>query len=335
MKLLLALTLTLNLALAGWIGFQLARPAQPTSAVATEPVAPEAKTSARKFTRSHTETETSVVTNEVVDKFTWHNLESSDYKVYIANLRAAGCPEETIRDIIIADVDKLFASRFTALRPQQEEFQFWKTGNNYGSSYNQTPEQRKQSRELYEEKQKLLKELLGEDYHKEIARQFGYATEEDPFMAGLPKEKKDAAQKLVQQFNEKRSEIYAKAKGHISMDVQDEIKVLNRQMNDDLAKVLTPQELFEYQVRTSEIAINLKYNGLQLVEATEEEFRAIFKAKPARELIKRSEYGVLDKAWRDAQKRIDDELRRTLGEQRICEYGRAQDGDYQNLVRLA
>src|SRR5258705_5916727 len=43
--------------------------------------------------------------------FGWRMVESEDYKKYIANLRAIGCPEETIRDIIKADVNKLFASR--------------------------------------------------------------------------------------------------------------------------------------------------------------------------------------------------------------------------------
>jgi hypothetical protein len=120
--------------------------------------------------------------------------------------------------------------------------------------------------------------LLGEDYQKEMARQLGYAQEEDPLMAGLAKEKKDQVQKIQQEFSEKRSEIYAQAKGHISMEIQEDLKVLNRQMNDDLAKVLTPQELFEYQVRTSETASNLKNNELRVFDATEEEFRAIFNA---------------------------------------------------------
>src|SRR6266404_5314233 len=32
--------------------------------------------------------------------FDWLALESADYRQYIANLRAAGCPEQTIRDLI-------------------------------------------------------------------------------------------------------------------------------------------------------------------------------------------------------------------------------------------
>ena len=42
-------------------------------------------------------------TNFVVRRqfFSWRDVESPDYPVYIANLRAIGCPEQTIRDIIM------------------------------------------------------------------------------------------------------------------------------------------------------------------------------------------------------------------------------------------
>lgn len=45
------------------------------------------------------------------ERFRWSQLESSDYRTYIANLRSVGCPEQTIRDIISADVDSLYATR--------------------------------------------------------------------------------------------------------------------------------------------------------------------------------------------------------------------------------
>jgi len=47
-------------------------------------------------------------------RFSWHSVEAEDYKRYIANLRNIACPEATIRDIITADVDKLYAPRFAA-----------------------------------------------------------------------------------------------------------------------------------------------------------------------------------------------------------------------------
>jgi len=43
--------------------------------------------------------------------FRWNQLESSDYPTYIANLRAIVCPEQTVREIVAADLDDSYALR--------------------------------------------------------------------------------------------------------------------------------------------------------------------------------------------------------------------------------
>ena len=43
--------------------------------------------------------------------FSWGEVETADYPTYISNLRAIGVPEQTIRDVIIADVNALYARR--------------------------------------------------------------------------------------------------------------------------------------------------------------------------------------------------------------------------------
>ena len=48
-----------------------------------------------------------VATNTVVKQVTWETVEAADYREYIENLRNIDCTEETIRDIILADVNKL------------------------------------------------------------------------------------------------------------------------------------------------------------------------------------------------------------------------------------
>jgi hypothetical protein len=50
-----------------------------------------------------------------VQPFRWAQVESSDYPTYIANLRGLGCPEQTIRELIAADLDDLFAPRRAVL----------------------------------------------------------------------------------------------------------------------------------------------------------------------------------------------------------------------------
>jgi hypothetical protein len=46
---------------------------------------------------------------------TWSQLESADYPTYIENLRRVGCPELTIREIVRADLNDLFAPKRQAL----------------------------------------------------------------------------------------------------------------------------------------------------------------------------------------------------------------------------
>ena len=69
---------------------------------------------------------TQIVTNTIAQKFDWNSVESDDYKKYIANLRSIGCPEETIRDIITADVNKLYDAKRKALAGPKKKFEFWK-----------------------------------------------------------------------------------------------------------------------------------------------------------------------------------------------------------------
>src|SRR5437588_11607773 len=58
--------------------------------------------------------------------FSWREVESADYPTYIANLRDIGCPEQTIRDIIIADVNALY-SRKRAVEIMTPEQEWWRT----------------------------------------------------------------------------------------------------------------------------------------------------------------------------------------------------------------
>jgi hypothetical protein len=53
--------------------------------------------------------------------FRWSELESADYRTYVANLRGIGCPEQTIRDIITADVGSLYSERIRTLESKLAE----------------------------------------------------------------------------------------------------------------------------------------------------------------------------------------------------------------------
>jgi hypothetical protein len=50
--------------------------------------------------------------------FRWDDIESTDYRAYIRNLRGIGCPEQTIRDLIAAELDGLYAPRRRVLEEE-------------------------------------------------------------------------------------------------------------------------------------------------------------------------------------------------------------------------
>jgi hypothetical protein len=54
-----------------------------------------------------------VVTNQL--PFRWAQLESEDFRIYIANLRAARCPERIIYDLIFHDLERLYETKKAAL----------------------------------------------------------------------------------------------------------------------------------------------------------------------------------------------------------------------------
>ncbi|HWN95927.1 MAG TPA: hypothetical protein VNT99_12900 [Methylomirabilota bacterium] len=332
MKALAILSIGINLALAGYVAMQFRESTEPVRQQATSGQGNNTKSSFIAQRSTGPRVETLVVPNVVASDFSWRKVESDDYRAYIANLRAIGCPEETIRDIIIADVDKLYARKLAPLRKPPAEFTFWKTGESL-SRYGQSPEYQKAQTEFGIEKSKLLKELLGADYQKEMAKQYGWGETKDP-LEHLPQETRDKVAELNQKFALQQSEIHRKAKDRIDSATQDELRALKRQLRNDLAAVLSPADLFDFDVRTSDLARNMRYNELQAFDASEEEFRAIFKAKQDVDLLV-PEQGQPNKAWLDKKKEADVELKQTLGEDRYKEYQRAQDNDYQNLSRLA
>jgi hypothetical protein len=318
MKALAILSIAINVVLAGYVvNFrQLTQPVQRQEKSTSESSTMKSNFIARR--PAGPKTETFAVSNLPLSAFHWRQVESDDYRAYIANLRAIGCPEETIRDIIIADVEKLYAKRLAPLRKPEEEFKFWTTGNSISGS-EQAPEFYKAQRGLAKEKKELLKQLLGAHYEKELAKQYGGGPQPKDSLEHLPRETRDKASELYQKFSEQQSDLYQQAKGSIDSTTQNGLRVLKRQLHDDLAKVLSPEDLFEFEVRTSDVARNLKYE-LQAFDATEQEFRAIFKAKQNVEFL-------------DAG--ADDGLEAALGEARYKEYKRAEDSDYQNLFRFA
>ncbi|MGH6830578.1 MAG: hypothetical protein ACREDG_05430, partial [Methylocella sp.] len=276
------------------------------------------------------------------NRFHWSQVESANYRKYIANLRAIGCPEETIRDIITADVNKLFADRKKALGAsgsKTNKFEYWKPGMQmFTQMFDE--EKIKKQQELAKEKRALLTELLGvapEEKADLTAMMGGGADMMDQMLDFLPPAKQTAAMEIEQKFAAKLMKSVGNVGGG-DLDGLKDMQKVQKEKEAELAKVLSPQELEDYNLRMSQTAMMMRFQ-LASFDPNEQEFRDLFKAKKQFD----DQFGMLgvpptDKAEKEkydaATKAMNEQLKQTLGD-RYPDYERSQDYVYQALYAVA
>jgi hypothetical protein len=249
--------------------------------------------------------------------FDWTKVESSDYKQYIANLRAIGCPEETIRDIIVADVNKLFASR--AKMGSTNRFEYWKGGNPLGNLFNEETIARQQ--EMAKEKKDLLVTLLGADVQKDVSPSMASAGGQiyEAMLDFVPASKQSELIQLEEKFAGKMMGTIKKA----SQGDMSGMRALQAEKDEELLKILTPEEKFQYDMRMSQTAMVLRMQMGDL-ELSENEFQEVFRLRKQID----DEFGIegmaqsnkADQEKRDAaRKAMNEQLKESLGD-RYSEY---------------
>jgi hypothetical protein len=276
-------------------------------------------------------------------QLSWANLESTNYSVYIANLRAFGVPEETIRDIIITDIAKFYAQRRAALRAQAPPAKFWEPGDAWESGGNLNADLRQQLRDLDQEERQLVRELLGVDLSAELARySAAEETDQEYRYSFLTPDKRDKLRGLQDKYDALEQEVYARTKGLVLDEDQEELRQIGKAREAELAQLLSPEELEEHQVRNSTTANALRYQ-LAGFNPSEEEFRTIFRLQKTFDDEFGQNFDATDekqteiraRAQQEAQEAMDEEVKKVLGGQRYAEYERAQDSEYKSLVQLA
>ena len=224
----------------------------------------------------------STPTNIVVRRqlFSWHELESDDYPTYIANLRDIACPEQTIRDIIIADVNALYSRKRAqeVLTPGQ---QWWLSE----PDTNVVQAARQKIRELEEQRKDLLARLLGTNWESGDLVNLPRPSHEGvildgPLLGPLAPETKQAIEEVnVRSADRMQAYLEAqKAAGKLPDPV--EVAKLRQQTRDDLAGVLSPPQLEEFLLRYSQNASDLRADLSQLgfFNVTSNEFLMLFRA---------------------------------------------------------
>lgn len=288
---------------------------------------------------SHSST---IKTNVVIRRqyFTWSEVESPDYPTYIANLRNINCPEQTIRDIIIADVNSLFAKRLATelVTPEQ---QWWRAEPD--SNVVRTAAMK--TKAIDDERRALLTSLLGTNWETgdlvSLPRPSRPGVVLDgPVLGNLPM---DAKQKLeeISVHSQERLQAFLNSGSHDRVTDAAELARLRQETRNELAQVLNPQQLEEYLLRYSQNASNLRneMGNLKYFNPSPDEFRAIFRATDSvdQQLLSLSgrtdPNAVLERNNLEQQR--DNAIKLALGADRYQTYAALHDPAYQDAYVAA
>ena len=281
-------------------------------------------------------------TNVVVRRqfFSWQEVESDDYPTYVANLRDIGCPEQTVRDIIVADVNALYSRRRSTevLTPLQ---QWWRNS----PDTNVVLAAARKIRELEQERLSLLASLLGTNWESGDLASLPRPTHEGlaldgPVLGNLSAEVKEALQQINARSDARmKAYLAAQQQAHKPPDPA-EVARLRQQTRTELAGVLSPPQLEEFLLRYSQHSSSLRseFGDLRYFNVTPGEFRLVFRSTDSIdqqiELLTGNDPNTVRQRNALEQTR-ENAIKDTLGPKRYEEYRLLQDPLYRQSMAQA
>jgi hypothetical protein len=258
--------------------------------------------------------------------FHWSQLESADYRVYVRNLRTVGCPETTVRDIVIPDVNGVFYERVKQIVDTVQN-RFWEMLADQKAFEKMVDEKHKELDDLEKERDNALAQLLGRRADHRMQReelaQIEQIAQRKQFLDFLSAEKIEQCLALDAKFAALRDELSNSDAPLESAEVQSRSKHLQEQQKSELESLLSPDELAEYKLRNSPFA-NLRFqlNGFETTEAD------------VKEMVRTQEV-VSTLTQTNAPTSQRDAIKSVLGAERFAEYERTLDNRFQEFYQVA
>lgn len=227
--------------------------------------------------------------------------------------------------LVNAEINDLFREREQAVRPPRPERNYWEYNNSY---YNDptTLEQRLSQIDLRREKAALRRELLGDTPPRD--------DDKNP----IPVEKRELLRQINEDYNAMISQIQREGRGIPLPSDDEKLRYLRAEKEAELKALLSPEELIEHELRTSQTANSVRWN-LAAFNPTEQEYRAVFSLQKEFDEQFPSQSGDRDsdywKQRNEAQKALDARIEQQLGAERYRDYVRSKDHEYRNLATLA
>jgi hypothetical protein len=265
------------------------------------------------------------------NRFNWATVESSDWEQLAANLRAAGCPEKTIRDVVVGRarraLDRLSRNKAPTLP-------FW-TGGMRRARANREAE--RAAAQVRQEIIARVQRVVGQDGFTEDGKMMEDFLEQAiaRFVSGpMPEETFLRLTASLARDEARQNELSTRCQGIWLAEDDLEQKKNRAQFQRDLATVLSPAELEEFRART----VMMKLGDQVEFEATD--------LKPAEVrqialITSRYKADLSLDGWfsngemtEEQEAQLQAAVRAYLGETRSVQYERAADGEFKSLFEL-
>ncbi len=273
--------------------------------------------------------------------FSWQEVESDDYPNYIANLRAIACPEQTIRDIIIADVNALYARKFSTEIVTAEQ-QWWRTS----PDTNVVIAAIARGNQLDQERRALLTRLLGSAWETGDLVSLPRPTRpgialDGPVLGTLANEVKQKVEDIHVRLQD-RLEAYSVAQRAAGKPEDPaEISRIRQEARGELAAVLQPFQLEEFLLRYSQSAAALRseLGQLKYFNVTPDEFRNLFRATDALDQQIAALVNASDPANVSLRQSLEAQraaaIKNTLGADRYAQFAKLHDAGFRDAYAAA
>ena len=277
-------------------------------------------------------------TNVVVRRqnFTWNEIESADYAAYIANLAAIGCPKTTIRDIIVTEVNQVFARR-RATEVVTAEQQWWRSI----PDADVTQAASEKFKALDAERRSLLTTLLGKDWESSYYPYPAYPGSpplDGPILGSLAPETKQAVRDIETRANERRQSYLDTLQKEGQASDPAELTRMRLEVRAELAQSLNPEQLEEYLLRYSATANGLR-DDLHGLQTTPDQFRALFRGADNIDQQLQLLSGAEDAASAARHKELEEQwsqaVQQTLGTDAYKQFQLLQDPVYRDVQAVA
>ena len=252
--------------------------------------------------------------------FVWSQLPMEPWEAYRDGLRRIGCPDRAIRHILDPVVRHAYSERARSLAAPYVG-RFWQFVVPPSEARRKPLEDA--AKALEEEETRVLETLF-----RGLGGQDDGASGPDPGteaqLGFLSSAVRDRAADALRRNQERTAEFHRTFQGDDARRHQEGVKALQADLDADLDSFLTPEEKAQFKLRRSPFAQLRELEGIRL---TEEELSKVIHAKEqiAAEPLNDNERNARGKA----------ELAKLLGPERAMELARAEDGEFQSLLRIA